>query len=128
MWPKKSVTLWFALLILSLACASSFAAEKLASATSPDVLKQQITESERSLKDLETLVQACGNCSEEAQLSGSLAELRQYIAYLHVRLDSIRQEVALKKPAPKPGVRFTRLKSTVFSPVVKLSHSARIST
>jgi len=102
MWPKKSVTLWFALLILSLACASSFAAEKIASATSPDVLKQQITESERSLKDLETLVQACGNCSEEAQLSGSLAELRQYIAYLHVRLDSIRQEVALKKPAPKP--------------------------
>ncbi len=80
---------------------TTFAASNPESSTSPSLLKQQISQSQAALVDLEKLVQECGDCSEEVRIAGSLTELRQYIAYLYVRLDSIRSEIAQQKPAPK---------------------------
>lgn len=65
------------------------------------LIKEQIAQSEKALLDLEVLIEECGDCSEEVRIAGSLTELRQYIAFLRVRLDSIRGEIAQQKPAPK---------------------------
>lgn len=86
--------------ILCLFCLSNsmFAADKAEATSSPNLIKQQISQSEKALLDLEQLVQECGDCSEEVRIAGSLTELRQYIAFLRVRLDSIRSEIAQKTP------------------------------
>jgi len=73
------------------------AADTHATPTSQSALKEQITQSEKSLADLEQLVLQCGDCSEEVRIAGSLTELRGYIAFLKVRLDSIKSEIALKE-------------------------------
>lgn len=73
------------------------AADMHAAPTSQSALKEQITQSEKSLADLEQLVQQCGDCSEEVRIAGSLTELRGYIAFLKVRLDSIKSEITLKE-------------------------------
>ncbi|MBL0061657.1 MAG: hypothetical protein IPP40_09300 [bacterium] len=74
-----------------------YAENKPESTTSPTAIKQQISQSEKALVDLEQLVQQCGDCSEEVRIAGSLTELRGYIAFLKVRLDSIKSEITLKE-------------------------------
>ncbi len=76
---------------------SGFASDMQSAPTTQAALKEQIAQSEQSLADLELLVQQCGNCSEEVRISGSLNELRGYIAFLKVRLDSIKSEITLKE-------------------------------
>lgn len=80
---------------------ASYASSNSETSSSQSLIKQQIAQSEKALLDLEVLVKECGDCSEEVRIAGSLTELRQYIAFLRVRLDSIRSEIAQQKPAPK---------------------------
>lgn len=80
---------------------ASYASSNPETTSSQSLIKQQIAQSEKALLDLEVLVKECGDCSEEVRIAGSLTELRQYIAFLRVRLDSIRSEIAQQKPAPK---------------------------